>query len=340
MTDAQRGASSINSRKLVWDGATVAAEVPSTMAYGRPALRVTAPAGIAGTYEIGTASFGPPLAAPGVTGQVVLGLDAANTAGPSTTDGCTAFTNAAALVGRIAMVDRGTCGFIVKVKNAQLAGAIAVIVADNAAGSPPAGLGGADPTITIPSGRVTIDDGNLLKANLAAGVTATLGVDMSLLSGADPLGRVLMFNPNPRIAGSSISHWDTAAFPNLLMEPFINQDLTLSVKAPQDLSLGFMRDIGWFPDTDNDGLANDPDVCEASDLRGTIFVGDVNTGIANVLFGNGCTISDYVALVGSEAKNHGDFVSGVTKLAQALRDGGLITNEEYAILVNLAAGSK
>ncbi len=37
-----------------------------------------------------------------------------------------------------------------KVKNAQVAGAIAVLVADNVAGGPPAGLGGVDPTITIP----------------------------------------------------------------------------------------------------------------------------------------------------------------------------------------------
>ena len=72
MTNAQRAASAINSRKLVWDGATVASGVPAAMAYGRPSLKVTAPAGIAGTYEIGTASFGAQLTAPGVTGQVVL----------------------------------------------------------------------------------------------------------------------------------------------------------------------------------------------------------------------------------------------------------------------------
>ena len=50
---------------------------------------------------------------------------------------------------KIALIDRGTCGFTIKVKNAQDAGAIAVIVADNIAGSPPAPMGGADATITI-----------------------------------------------------------------------------------------------------------------------------------------------------------------------------------------------
>ena len=59
-----------------------------------------------------------------------------------------------------------------KVKNAQDAGAIGVIVADNVAGSPPAGLGGADPTITIPSVRVTLADGNTLKATWSAASTS------------------------------------------------------------------------------------------------------------------------------------------------------------------------
>jgi hypothetical protein len=61
------------------------------------------------------------------------------------------------------------------VKNAQNAGAIGVIVADNVPGGV-AGMGGADPTIVIPSLRVTLDTGNLIKGELAGGVNATLGV--------------------------------------------------------------------------------------------------------------------------------------------------------------------
>src|SRR6185436_1952246 len=113
-----------------------------------------APAGIAGSYDIGAASFGAPLSSPGVSGTVALAVDPADGAGPSTTDGCSPITSNVA--GKIALLDRGTCGFIVKVKNCQNAGAIAVIVADNVAGCPPAGLGGSDPTITIPSVRVTL----------------------------------------------------------------------------------------------------------------------------------------------------------------------------------------
>ena len=60
-------------------------------------------------------------------------------------------TNGAAISGNIALVDRGTCAFTVKVKNAQNAGAIGVIVANNVMLEPVAGMGGVDATIVIPS---------------------------------------------------------------------------------------------------------------------------------------------------------------------------------------------
>lgn len=135
-------------------------------------MRVNAPGGIAGFYTVGTAAFGNVPPAGGVTGNVVLGIDAADADGPETTDGCSALTNAAAVAGNIALIDRGTCGFTVKVKNAQDAGAIGVIIANTAAGAF-GNLGGADPTITIPSVMTTFADGNTLKANIA-GLSVTL----------------------------------------------------------------------------------------------------------------------------------------------------------------------
>ena len=71
------------------------------------------------------------------------------------------------------------------------------------------------------------------------------GVYTSQRAGADPLGRVLLYTPNPVISGSSVSHWDTSASPNQLMEPSVNSDLSHSVMPPQDLTLPFMKDIGW-----------------------------------------------------------------------------------------------
>jgi len=337
MTNGERVASAINSRKVVFNGANVTAAVPGVLEFGVPLMRVNTPSGIAGAYDVGLASFGSALTAGGVTGNVVQALDPADGAGPTAFDACSPLTNAAAVAGNIALVDRGTCGFIVKVKNAQNAGAIAVIVADNAVGSPPAGLGGADPTITIPSVRITQSNGNLLKANLA-GLNASLLLDMTLRAGADPAsGRALLYTPNPVVPGSTISHWDTIAFPNQLMEPAINADLTHSVEPPQDLTLPLMRDIGWFPDADVDGVPDDTDCEPNSDLSPTVVVGGCNSGVPNTFFTSGCTISDQIQKCALGARNHGGFVSCVAHLTNDLKKAGIISGAQKGAIQSCAA---
>ena len=260
MTNAERTASAINARRVVWDGPQVTTEVPSVLSLGVPNMRVNSPGSIAGNFSVGGATFGPPLNAVGTTGNVVLATDAANAAGPSTTDGCTAITNAAAIAGNIALVDRGTCGFILKAANVQAAGAIAMIVADNVAGAPPPDLGGADPALVIPAVRITLADGNLIKPLLPGGVNVSLLLDLTIRAGADGSGRAQLNAPNPVVAGSSISHWDPITFQNQLMEPAINNDLTHNLTGT-DLTLALMRDIGWFPDADIEGIADADDNC-------------------------------------------------------------------------------
>ena len=237
MTDAQRAASGINCQNLVWDGPQVMAHAAERLG-PRPLLHVNAPAAIAGDYNVGAASFGPTLTPGGVSGNVVLVVD--NVGLPN--NGCETIVNGAQLAGNIALVDRGACGFAVKVKNIQNAGAIAVIVADSVAGCPPNGMGGTDPTITIPAVRVTQDVGATLKANLAAGLNVTMRVDPAQFAGADAQGRVLIYTPNPYQGGSSVSHWDTSAEPSLLMEPAITGTLSTDV----DLTRQHFADIGWF----------------------------------------------------------------------------------------------
>lgn len=88
--------------------------------------------------------------------------------------GCVAAANPEALAGKIALIQRGTCTFVVKVKNAQNAGAIGAIVYNNAAAGLP-GMGGTDATITIPAQGIGQADGNTIIAALANGeVTATM----------------------------------------------------------------------------------------------------------------------------------------------------------------------
>jgi hypothetical protein len=141
-----------------------------------------------------------------------------------------------------------------KVKNAQDAGAIGALLANNTAG----GLfpGGSDDTITIPSAGITMADGDWLKSAVAAAVpygsrskpgsvTVSWSVDPVRIAGADSAGRPLLYTPAALAPGSSVSHWDVAATPNLLMEPSINPDLGTSLVAPNDLTLPLLKDIGW-----------------------------------------------------------------------------------------------
>ncbi len=132
-------------------------------------ITVTSPPAAVGTYFGPMAGFGESLVTTGpLSGTVVLVNDGA---GPSTSDGCEAF---AVPAGSIPLMDRGTCTFVIKVKNAQNAGAAVAIVANNIAG-PPLGMGGADPTITIPSVMIGLDDANLFKANLPLQATIADG---------------------------------------------------------------------------------------------------------------------------------------------------------------------
>lgn len=249
MTAAERATSAVNGRNVAWTGSNVSAAVPAVLSVGTPQLQVHGAAGAAGgTYQVGTAAFGPPLDRYGVNGQIEQVVDQPSGLGFA----CQPLTASGRdnLNGKIALVDRGVCGFTTKVLNAQNAGAKGVIVVDNVPGTPPPGLGGLDPAITIPAVRVTLADGNAIKAAIAArprgnGVVGRLGLSSTQYAGADPFGRALIFTPNPFQPGSSVSHWDTLAMPNLLMEPAINGDLRHAVNVPYDLTFPLFRDIGW-----------------------------------------------------------------------------------------------
>lgn len=233
---AQRTASAISTNGLAWDGPAVTFSAASFLAQ-RPQFLVNAPATLVGSYQLATATFGPALTLAGLTGNVVLADDGT----PDINDGCTPILNAAAVAGNIALINRGTCTFVVKALAAQAAGAIGVIVANNAAGLP--GMGGTDPTIVIPAIGITLADGNAIKAALLGGpVNVTLSLDPAHKSGADNSGRALMYAPTAFASGSSVSHFDVSATPNALMEPAINNDLHINL----DMTPGQMMDIGWM----------------------------------------------------------------------------------------------
>ncbi len=239
MTNAERAASAINDPNLVWTGPNVTAEFPNVL--GSPAVfTINSPAGIAGDYDIQTASFGPAIPDAGLTADVVLADDGT---GVDVNDACEAINTD--LTGAIAIVNRGSCNFTAKVINAQNAGAVGVLVANNVPdGLPP--MGGADPLVTIPSVGISQADGALITGS-ATTVNATLGYDVSSFAGTQG-GFVRLFAPDPFQGGSSVSHWSTAANPNLLMEPSITSTIFDEI----DLTLQLFQDIGWNTNSNDD----------------------------------------------------------------------------------------
>ncbi|MBN2007038.1 MAG: M4 family metallopeptidase [Anaerolineae bacterium] len=172
-----------------------------------PTLHVSAPAGMAGEYMVGGANFNPapPLA---VTATVVLVNDG-NAAGGSVTDGCEAPVNTDEVSGSIALVDRGTCGFSIKVMNAQAAGAVGVIVVNNA-GDSVMSMGGSDPNIVIPSVFLGQGNGDLFKAALP-GLVATIDLGGSEM---DDSIRWLMGEDGTSFGGAIRDLWTPSCFGN------------------------------------------------------------------------------------------------------------------------------
>ncbi|MDE2196758.1 MAG: S8 family serine peptidase [Gammaproteobacteria bacterium] len=124
------------------------------------ALQVDAPAQIAGRYEAVEAAITPTLAS---TGQKSGGLVLAQPL-----NGCSTFANAAAVSGNLALIQRGTCNFSVKILKAQAAGATGVVVFNNLPGAPIT-MGGSSAGISIPAEMITLDDGTLIVNTLNGG---------------------------------------------------------------------------------------------------------------------------------------------------------------------------
>jgi minor extracellular serine protease Vpr len=96
---------------------------------------------------------------------------------------------AGSLTGKIALIGRGTCDFSFKIRVAQLAGAVAVLVANRLPGDPTAMGQGASPDgvqPTVPAYMVSLGDSAVLKTK--NGLTATISPNLAYFdSGNDYL---------------------------------------------------------------------------------------------------------------------------------------------------------
>ena len=233
MSNLQRQASAVNTGNLVWDGPNTTAEVPETLSGSVMDLEMTAPPGVAGHYAAAGAIFGEVQKAPvSFTGDFEL----VNTGSADPTFGCEPLIGFTP--GNIAFMDRGTCEFGVKGLNAQNAGASAAVIANDREGTVLVNMAGGvvAEQVTIPIVAIGEDDGNTIRPALPGSGTVTLEARW----GMHDAGYALLYSPNPVELGSSVSHFDVSAWPNLLMEPFDNEDVFDDV----DLTPAQFRDVG------------------------------------------------------------------------------------------------
>jgi Thrombospondin type 3 repeat len=109
---------------------------------------------------------------------------------------------------------------------------------------------------------------------------------------------------------------------------------------------GFDNDVDAFPtdptewaDTDGDGFGDNSDPFPNSDTSATIVVAGNDSGVSNQSFGDGSFMADYVGACGVDVRNHGQFVSCVSALAEGWKKDGLLSGKEKGNLVSAAAQS-
>jgi hypothetical protein len=282
---------------------------------GNPELTVRHPSSLRGSIQVGLATFGPPLVHPGVTSRLVLVDDGVG----SPTDACQPLTEESArqVRNRIALIDRGGCAFTTKVANAEAAGARAAVIADNTPGCPVgtfASGGGVD--INIPSARISLRDGDLIKASLPH-VIATLGINKQAPHGGDTHGRVRLFAEGVPAGPTTIIHWDSSATPNLLLE--FGPGYFGPALQDVDLTPFQLADVGW-------------------ELV-TVEIDGCDSGLPDVPLPGGGRVGDLILSCLLEASNHGSFVRCVAGVGGDLRKLGLATGSQVGRLVYCASRS-
>jgi hypothetical protein len=241
-TNEERVFSARNNTNLVWQGAATVEAVAQTLGPGTELFLQGDPL-VAGAYQAEPATFGAQIPAGGVKGVLTRARDLGGT---SETDACEPIISDVA--GRIALVDRGGCTFAAKALNAQAAGAIGLVIANDRAGLfAPVDV---DPSVVIAVAGITQQAGSAILASPAlsgvggGGVPARLRASTTFRAGTTA-GFPRLYAPLTFVQGSSVSHFDVTMTPHMLMEPAINRSLTHQVTPPADLTFRLLRDIGW-----------------------------------------------------------------------------------------------
>jgi hypothetical protein len=201
-------------------------------------------------------------------------------------------------------------------------------------------------TVTINGGTFGGDGNNSGRIRaLELGTFTSVIINGGIFGGAGAGSGVVEAWGNPGVGTVTFrgSAFDTTSY-NPLSGGTLG--VTFCAQSPQFITVRFFggtvvqETVACVIDTDGDGVPDDEDECPNSlDVGSTIKIGGTDTGVPNVVFENGCTISDMIADLADGAKNHGQFVRHVAALKNALRKEGILTAEEAEALQSAAAES-
>ncbi len=90
-------------------------------------------------------------------------------------------------------------------------------------------------------------------------------------------------------------------------------------------------------DTDGDGVIDPDDACPNSDLAETVVIHGCDSGVANHLFDDGCTMADRIGECAAGAENHRGFVRCIAHLTHGWAGQGIITFRDGARIRRCAA---
>jgi hypothetical protein len=105
----------------------------------------------------------------------------------------------------------------------------------------------------------------------------------------------------------------------------------------QVVSLAFIDQVA--EDIDGDGIPDDEDACLNSNLSQTVTIDSCDSGVDNVLFDDGCTISDLIYQCANNASNHGQFTSGVSHITNYLKKDGTISSDAKGAIQGCASSA-
>jgi uncharacterized repeat protein (TIGR01451 family) len=149
------------------------------------------------------------------------------------------------LNGAIAFAERDSLCFIIdRARNAQAAGASAIVIRYDQDGGIPVSyvaLNDGGVTVTIPVYGVSREDGAVIEGLIGNGTPTASISTTTRRAGTNSRGDVLMYTPSILKQGSTLSHWDTTASPSLLMEP----QITPQIPRDLDITPASLEDVGW-----------------------------------------------------------------------------------------------